>query len=136
MIAAFFGGKLVPESPRWFLSRRGRTSESGKIFRHIAKVNERPKPFDLKARLIDINAKILEEQKNTYGYISLFTRWGLAYKTILLSLTSSASAFTYLSLTYNIGNMGGNTFLNLFILTIVEIPATSLATLVAVSTKY
>ena len=135
MIAVFFGAKLVPESPRWLLSRVGRISESSKIFRYIAKVNERKIPRDLKARLIDINEIIFQEQKRTYGYFSLFTHWGLAYKTILLSITSSSSAFTYAALTYNLGNMGGNTFLNLFILTIVEIPATYLGTLAAVSSK-
>ena len=133
MIAVFFGGKLVPESPRWLLSRVGRISESHKIFRNIAKTNERPKPVDLKVRLADINTKILEEQKNTYGYLSLFTRWGMAKKTLLLSITSTASAFTYGSLTFNIGNMGGSTFSNLFILTLVEIPATGLGALAAVS---
>ena len=133
MIAVFFGGKMIPESPRWLLSRTGRISESHKIFRTIAKVNEQPKPADLKNRLIDINAKILEEQKNTYGYFSLFTRWGLANKTLLLSITSCASAFTYSSLSFNLGNMGGSTFLNLFVLTIVELPATGFGAIAAVS---
>ena len=136
MIAVFFGGKWVPESPRWLLSRVGRISESHKIFRQIAKVNGRPKPPDLKNRLIDINQKILEEQKNTYGYLSLFTRWGMANKTILLSITSSASAFTYSALAFNLGNMAGNTFSNLFILTIVEIPATILGGIAAVSKTF
>ena len=133
MIAVFFGGKLVPESPRWLLSRVGRISESHKIFRNIAKTNERPKPVDLKQRLTDINVKILDEQKTTYGYFSLFTSWGIANKTMLLSITSCASAFTYGSLTFNLGNMGGNTFSNFFILTIVELPATCFGSIVAVS---
>jgi hypothetical protein len=133
MIGVFFGGKLVTESPRWLLSRVGRISESHKIFRHIAKVNGRPKPPDLKNRLININQKILEEQKNTYGYFSLFTRWGMAHKTMLLSITSSASAFTYSALSFNLGNMAGNSFSNLFILTIVEVPATVFGGIAAVS---
>ena len=91
--------------------------------------------MDLKVRLADINTKILEEQKNTYGYLSLFTRWGMAKKTLLLSITSTASAFTYGSLTFNIGNMGGSTFFNLFILTLVEVPATGLGALAAVSIR-
>ena len=133
MVAVFFGGKMIPESPRWLLSRTGRISESHKIFRTIAKVNDQPKPADLKNRLIDINSQILEEQKNTYGYFSLFTRWGLAIKTLLLSVTSCASAFTYASLAFNLGNMGGSTFLNLFVLTIVELPATGFGAMAAVS---
>ena len=131
-MAIYLGWKFVPESPRWLLSRVGRLEESSKIFEQIANTNNMPLPKDLNVRLLDINSKILEEQENTYGYISLFTHWGLAKKTMLLCAAFLSSCFTYSLLSINLANMGGNTFFNLFILNIVEMPATYFSGLAAV----
>ena len=136
MMVVYFGWRLVPESPRWLLSRVGRVKESCKIFNQIAKANKQPPPPDLDTRLQEINNKILETQKNTYGYISLFTHWGLAWKFIVLCVALSSSTFTYHSLALNLGNMGGSFFLNMFVLTIMELPATYMSTLAAVSAIY
>ena len=97
----------------------------------MAKVNNKKEPNDLLPRLQIINQKIMSEK--SYGYISLFTRWGMAKKSILLATALTASQYTYFVLTVNLGNMGGSTYLNLFILSAVEIPATYLSTLAAVS---
>ena len=130
-IIVFVGWKLLPESPRWLLSRPGRIHEAAEIFKHMAKVNNKKEPNDLLPRLQIINQKIMSEK--SYGYISLFTRWGMAKKSILLATALTASQYTYFVLTVNLGNMGGSTYLNLFILSAVEIPATYLSTLAAVS---
>ena len=131
MLVVFLGWKLVPESPRWLLSRAGRNTETEEIFKQIAKVNRKPVPKDLAGRLQSINDSIRKEK--VYGYISLFTTWGLAYKTLLLSIALAASSYTYFVLTINLGNMGGSTYLNMFILSAVEVPATYFSTLAAVS---
>ena len=81
-----------------------------------------------------INKEIMKEK--TYGYISLFTKWGMAKHSILLAVALTASQYTYFVLTVNLGNMGGNTYLNLFMLSAVEIPATYFSTLCAVSSGY
>ena len=129
-LVVFLGWKLVPESPRWLLSRAGRINEVEEIFKQMAKVNKKPIPKDLVVRLQSINDIILKEK--TYGYISLFTTWGLAINTVLLSVALTASNYTYFVLTMNLGNMGGGTYLNMFILSAVEAPATYFATLAAV----
>ena len=38
-ILVIFGWKLLPESPRWLLSRPNRISEAETIFKRMAKVN-------------------------------------------------------------------------------------------------
>ena len=129
-ILVFVGWKLLPESPRWLLSRPGRVKEAEKIFLEMARVNKKDPPKDLVPRLENISQEIMKEK--TYGYISLFTKWGMAKKTILLASALTASQYTYFVLTVNLGNMGGNTYLNLFMLSAVEIPATYFATKCAV----
>ena len=126
----FLGWKFVPESPRWLLSRANRVNEAAAIFQNMARTNKQPVPKDLVPRLEVISEKIMSEK--SYGYISLFTTFGMAKKTILLSIALTASSYTYFVLTFNLGNMGGSTYLNMFILSAVEIPATYLATLAAV----
>ena len=63
---------------------------------------------------------------------------GYGKKSILLATALTASQYTYFVLTVNLGNMGGSTYLNLFILSAVEIPATYFATIAAVrlNTKF
>ena len=134
MLITFLGWKFVPESPRWLLSRPNRVSESAKIFQEIAKVNKRPEPQNLESRLKKINEEILKEKH--YGYLSLFSSKGLTIKTLLMTVTAFCSIYTYTQLTLNIGNMGGNTFVNFFLLAIIEGPATFLGLVLAVSTNY
>ena len=96
----------------------------------MATVNKKETPKDLVHRLEKINKEIMSER--SYGYVSLFTRWGMAKKSILLATALTASQYTYFVLTVNLGNMGGSTYLNLFILSAVEIPATYFGTMAAV----
>ena len=74
----------------------------------------------------------MQIHRNCYGYISLFTRWGMAKKSILLALALTASHYSYFVVTVNLGNMAGSTHLNLFVLSAVEIPAAYFSRLAAV----
>ena len=125
MSLLFLGWKFVPESPRWLLSKPGRVSGAVKVMREVAAVNKRSEPDDLEKKLERIQEDLLTEK--TYGYVSLFLHRGLAIKTGLLTIALVASNFTYYQLMINISNMGGNTFLNLFLLSVIEGPACFLA---------
>ena len=130
MLLTFIGWKFVPESPRYLLSRPNRIRETAETFREIARVNKLPEPQNLENRLKKINEEILKEKH--YGYFSLFMHKGLAKKTVLMTVTSFCSIYTYNQLTYNIDNMGGNTFINFFLLAVIEGPATYLGLKIAV----
>ena len=134
MLLTFLGWKFVPESPRWLLSRPNRVEESATIFRQIAKVNKMSEPIDLDNRLKKISEEILEEKH--YGYISLFTHKGLAIKTFLITIASFCANYTYNQLYLNLENLGGNFFVNFFLLSFIEGPATYIALLLAVSMVY
>ena len=131
MLITFLGWKFVPESPRWLLSRPNRTQESAEIFRQIAKVNKMPEPHNLENRLQKISEEILKEKN--YGYFSLFAYKGLAWKTFLLTITSFCANYTYNQLYYNLDNIGGNFFVNFFLLSVIEGPASYIALILAVS---
>ena len=121
MTTLFFGYNLVPESPRWLLSTTGRLEEAADIFRKIAKTNEMVLQPNIDQRLEKINEEILAEPK--HGYLSFFSTWGIAKKTMLLSISWTSASFVYNQLTINVGNMSGNVFFNFFLLAIVEAPA-------------
>ena len=94
MASLFLAYPLVMESPRWLLSQKGRTDEAQQIFKKMAKINNRPEPYNLYKRLNDINEIILNEPK--YGVISLFSRLGMAIKTILLLICVAVNEWIYM----------------------------------------
>ena len=69
-----------------------------------------------------LKSVIEENSEQTYGYVSLFKNWQMAIRTICVTIAFIASAFVYYQLVINIGNMAGNTFLNMFLLGLVEGP--------------
>ena len=121
MASLFLAFPFVAESPRWLLSQEGRTGEAKVLLNKIAKMNNRSEPANLHKRLNDINEIILNEPK--YGVISLFSRWGMATKTILLVVCMAVNEWIYNQLLINIDNMEGNYYLNLFMMSIIEVPA-------------
>jgi hypothetical protein len=129
MALVFLGWKFVPESPRWLLTR-GRKDEAATVLKEIARINNRPPVKDLEAKLANI-VRILAMEKS-YGYISLFRSPRLAYKILLITVALVGSSFLYYQLMLNIGNMAGNTFLNFFLLAVIELPACFIAVYLSV----
>ena len=115
---------FVPESPRWLLSKKEGIPKAALVLRQVAKVNKRPEPKDLIPRLEKINKDILSQP--TYGYLSLMMHKRLFLKCVLLIITLLGIGYTYGNLTLNIGNMGGNVFVNFFLLAVVEAPGYAL----------
>lgn len=97
----------------------GRADEAKDILAVIAKTNKTEMPKDIDERLKELAD---ESKEQTYGYLSLFSSWTLAMRTIFVTIGFTASAFVYYQLVINIGNMAGNIFLNMFLLGLVEGP--------------
>lgn len=123
----FFTWKLLPESPRWLVSK-GRTKEATSILKKIAETNDVIPPPDLGARIEKLSESTKEQ---SMGYLSLFGSSVLAIRTILMTIGFTASAFVYYQMVINVSNMAGNTFLNLFLLGLVEGPGNMIGTLMA-----
>ena len=134
LVFLLFSWTLLPESPRWLISK-SRTKEASKILTKIAETNGVRPPPDLTPRL----QKMAEANKETsLGYLrwairspsyliaylsrSLFGTPILCARTVLITIGFTASAFVYYQMVINVSNMVGNTFLNLFLLGLVEGP--------------
>ena len=127
MAFAFLCWKITPESPRWLLTKK-KVSQADLILRTIAKTNGVHPPEDLMPRLI----KIADDTSEViYGMGSLFTSWRLAWRSMLVSICFTASSFVYYQLVINIGNMGGNLFLNFFLIALVEGPGSAMGFVLA-----
>jgi len=114
----FFTWKLLPESPRWLVTK-GKGKEATKILREISKSNSVVPPADLD----NMVQKMVEAtQEKSMGYISLFATKQLALRTVCMTFGFTASAFVYYQMVINVSNMMGSTFLNLFLLGLVEGP--------------
>ena len=123
----FFAWKMLPESPRWLVSK-GKTKEAVDILKKIAETNNVAAPSDLKVRIEKLSVATKED---SLGYLSLFSKKNLAIRTILCTIGFTASAFVYYQIVLNVGNMGGNTFLNLFLLGLSEGPGNLMGMLLA-----
>ena len=87
----FFTWNLLPESPRWLVSK-GKTREATQILKKIAETNNVAPPADLAARVEKLSASNKEE---SLGYLSLFGSCILCLRTILMTIGFTASAFVY-----------------------------------------
>jgi len=124
LVLLFFTWSLLPESPRWLVSK-GRTKEATAILRKIAETNSVVPPPDLAARVEKLSESTKEQ---SMGYLSLFGSPILALRTVLMTIGFTASAFVYYQMVINVSNMAGNTFLNLFLLGLVEGPGNLMGT--------
>ncbi|XP_052089051.1 organic cation transporter protein-like [Mytilus californianus] len=107
---------MIPESSRWLLSQ-GKYDDAEKIIQRIAKVNKKKIP----SRIID--EKTLDTPKTANVY-HLFSTLEMTKRTIILLWNWIVIAMVYYGVTMHTGgNIGGNFYLNFFILAIVEVPA-------------
>lgn len=111
---------IVPESPRWLISQ-GRESEAEDIIRKVAKVNK-----------VKIDEKLLkvsdDDDKSSEGRIwHLFSNRVMLVRTLILFFNWAIVSMMYYGVTMHAGNMGGDFYLNFFLLAVVEFPAYSLA---------
>ena len=127
MAFVFLCWKITPESPRWLLTKK-KVAQADLILRKIAKTNGVQPPEDLMPRLMKITNDTSEV---VYGMGSLFTSCRLAWRAVLVSICFTTSSFVYYQLVINIGNMGGNLFLNFFLIALVEGPGSALGFVLA-----
>jgi len=123
----FFTWKMLPESPRWLVTK-GKTKEAIKILVRIAETNGVRPPADLKVRIEKLS---IETKEDSMGYLSLFSKPALATRTVICTIGFTASAFIYYQIVINVSNMAGNTFLNMFLLGLAEGPGNMLGFLLA-----
>lgn len=111
---------LLPESPRWLLSR-DRLEECATLMRTIARRNGKPVPKELDDTLKTI--AVTQNTERNYGVVQLFKYPTVRFRTFLLTGCYTFNNLFYYGLAYNITNVSGNEFLNFFLLGIAELPS-------------
>ncbi|XP_022331022.2 organic cation transporter protein-like isoform X2 [Crassostrea virginica] len=101
--------KVLPESPRWLLSR-GRKKEAIDILKMVAKINNTPLDEDLSLLTLERKTEdfkpLLQILKDLFHSRKLVIRW------IIIALNWFVIAFIYYGLTMNVGKFGGSLFSN------------------------
>ncbi|XP_052820404.1 organic cation transporter protein-like [Mya arenaria] len=115
MILVFLYIWLIPESPRWLISK-GKNKEAYKIIQKIAKKNQ----VTLPENAIDEHSV---ESGESMSVFKMFTIPKLLIRTLIIYLNWAVVNMVYYGLGLNVGNLGGNIYVNFAINSAVETAA-------------
>ncbi|ESO94815.1 hypothetical protein LOTGIDRAFT_117912, partial [Lottia gigantea] len=127
-IPVLFGFFIAPESIRW-LTVKGRIEEASKVAYLIAKRNKQPPPNTAILERIAEEERSRNSNFSSYTFIDLLRGKRMALITIRVWYTWFTSAVVYWCLVLGVQNMSGNFYLNFFLVSIIEIPASLLVLL-------
>ncbi|XP_038550353.1 solute carrier family 22 member 4-like isoform X1 [Micropterus salmoides] len=109
---------LVPESPRWLVSR-DRLQEAELLLRSAALENRVEAPH-----VIFFNvAKATNQKGQSVSFLDLLRTPNIRHITLMLWLMWFSLSVSYFGLSFNMSGLYGNPFLNYFLVTAVELPA-------------
>ncbi|XP_021946577.2 organic cation transporter-like protein [Folsomia candida] len=110
---------FVPESPRWLL-RNGRVDDAYSVLKYMAKVNGSAEvSLETLQAISDQEQKDRDETQNggkRFGYLQFFRDKQLRTTSLYLMAIWFAWSFTYYGVTYNIKNVQGSIYLNVFLI--------------------
>ena len=107
---------IFPESSRWLLSN-GKREEAIRVLDKVAKRNQK---HITKETLYLIEA----DKRHQKGKVwQLFSTKTLAFRTVVLFINWFIVSLAYYGVILNVGNIGGDFYLNLALLTLIEYPA-------------
>ncbi|XP_061184985.1 organic anion transporter 3-like [Saccostrea echinata] len=120
-IPFLLGTIMVPESFRWLVSHY-KTEKAKKVIERIAFINGKEKPDVTK--LIAITQKEAEaEAKKSYSILDIFRDSKLTKHSFLLWFIWLSSGYSYYAISFGVEELSGDLYLNIILLSTVEIPA-------------
>uniref|UniRef100_A0A671F7M1 Solute carrier family 22 member 16 n=1 Tax=Rhinolophus ferrumequinum TaxID=59479 RepID=A0A671F7M1_RHIFE len=115
---------MIPETPFWLLSE-GRYEEAQIVVDKMAKWN-RTSTCELSALLsLDLYGAVGDKPSEVkkYNLLDLFYDWKIGTRTLIVWLVWFTGCLGFYCFSLNSVNLGGNEYLNLFLMGAVEIPA-------------
>ncbi|XP_076603645.1 solute carrier family 22 member 4-like [Chaetodon auriga] len=111
---------LIPESPRWLVSR-GRLREAELLLRSAAQKNrvEAPHVIFLSTNL----EKPATQEEESPNFLDLLRTTNIRNITLMLWLIWFSLSISYFGLSFNMSGLNGNPYLNYFLVAVVELPA-------------
>ncbi|GJQ74449.1 hypothetical protein Trydic_g21319 [Trypoxylus dichotomus] len=113
---------VLPESPRW-LHAMGRTKELREVLQHAAHINRKPLPENFEKLLLPTSV----ESNSSAGILDLFRTAKMRKITLLLSVIWFTVYLIYYGLVLNVGNIGGDLYVNSALSGLVEVPAIAIS---------
>ncbi|XP_015992494.1 solute carrier family 22 member 16 [Rousettus aegyptiacus] len=118
-----FGCWLLPETPFWLVSE-GRYEEAQLILDKVARWNRASTCKLTEILSLDLHDPIaFKPSAVKYNLLDLFHDWNIGTRTLTVWLVWFTACFGFYSFSLNSINLGGNEYLNLFLMGAVEIPA-------------
>ncbi|CAH2011448.1 unnamed protein product [Acanthoscelides obtectus] len=114
---------VLPESPRWLLAL-GRTTEVMSILESACKFNGKKLPPNLDKQLLP---GANDEPVENVSVLDLFKTIQMRKRTLCLFLIWFSVYLVYYGLVLNLGNIGGNLYVNSVLQGAVEIPAVAIS---------
>ncbi|XP_067661599.1 organic cation/carnitine transporter 2-like isoform X2 [Haliotis asinina] len=127
-IPFFLGYMFVPESLRW-LAVHGRLKEAEDVVDQMARYNRTQKPTNTAILL----KKLADEEKSSrdsnrkYNYSDIYRGWGMCRVSVIHQAVWMIMSFTYYGISFGVGRLTGNLYLNMFLVAMVSVPSNVLA---------
>jgi len=125
------GWFYVPESIRW-LALKGRSDDGVKVLELVAKRNGRKAPADAKEVLMAMEEieRESKEKHGSYTYLDLFKGTYMLKITLIIFANWFVILMSYFGIVYGVSSLGGNLYLFMFLLCVVELPSEIMAFLI------
>jgi len=119
-----FRCSFLPESPRWLLCQE-RTDEAHTVFNQIARWNSKPPLSSAEVQLLQTTVQSEKDQESSAKQHrwKIFRNWIYLKQLIIFVFAWFSNAVIYFGLSYNMKNVHGNPYLNVFFLGLVDFPA-------------
>ncbi|XP_013413256.1 organic cation transporter protein [Lingula anatina] len=121
-LALMFTWWAIPESPRW-LSMKNRFAEAEIILTKMAKWNKRPVPDFSKLRTFAETEKAKLGKMKSYSYWDLFRTPAMCKNMLIVMYAWFVCAAVFYGLNYNVKNLAGDRYLNMFLVSFIDMPA-------------
>ncbi|XP_061183865.1 solute carrier family 22 member 4-like isoform X1 [Saccostrea echinata] len=118
---SLFSWWIVPESFRWLVSH-DKLTEADRVIKKIARINNHPKPeLNKLQNVVESDATFQGDRK--YTFLELFRNRTLLINTALAGVAWFSSGYAYYAISYSVDQLSGNLYLNMFLLSVIDIPA-------------